>query len=159
NRLVRQVSDIEGFQDLTAVAAVPSRQTGTRQTPSPSERAKLREVSRETEMFINRLQEFLNEPDPPDDAPPIQKEKEQAFNMSFEKLAEVIIKSDYSYAKLGLILGIAAIVGGVVLGMHGIAGSASWTMSLLGLESHINDATPGVVLFIVGLLMVFVTKP
>jgi hypothetical protein len=60
---------------------------------------------------------------------------------------------------LGLILGLAAIIGGVILGLNGVAGSTSWTTKLLGLESQINDAAPGVVLFIVGLFMIWATKP
>ncbi|HKX83235.1 MAG TPA: hypothetical protein VJL58_03355, partial [Pyrinomonadaceae bacterium] len=53
----------------------------------------------------------------------------------------------------------SCIVGGVVLGLNGVAGSTSWTAKLLGMESSINDAAPGVVLFIVGLFIVYATKP
>lgn len=69
------------------------------------------------------------------------------------------VKGEYSYGKLGLLLGISSIIGGVILGLNGVAGSTSWTAKLLGLESSINDAAPGVVLFIVGLFMVWTTKP
>jgi hypothetical protein len=68
------------------------------------------------------------------------------------------IKGEYQYAMLGLILGLASIVGGITMGLHGVAGSTSWTASVLGLSSSVNDAAPGVVLFIVGLFMVWVTK-
>lgn len=60
---------------------------------------------------------------------------------------------------LGLILGLASIVGGIILGLHGITGHTSWTAKLLGFESSINDAAPGVVLFIVGIFLVYITKP
>ena len=76
-----------------------------------------------------------------------------------QKLVAEAIKGEYSYGKLGLILGLASIVGGIILGLNGVAGSTSWTAKLLGLESKINDAAPGVVLFVVGLFMVWVTKP
>jgi hypothetical protein len=69
------------------------------------------------------------------------------------------IKGEYSYGKRGQILGISSMIGGVILGLHGVAGSTSWTARLLVLESQINDAAPGVVLFIVGLFMVWATKP
>jgi hypothetical protein len=69
------------------------------------------------------------------------------------------IKWEYAYGMLGLVLGLAAIIGGIILGLHGVTGATSWTAKVLGLESKINDAAPGVVLFIVGLFMVFVTKP
>lgn len=69
------------------------------------------------------------------------------------------VKGEYQYAKLGLILGLATIIGGVFLGFHGVVGHTSWTARVLGLESQINDAAPGVVLFIVGIFFVFITKP
>jgi len=76
-----------------------------------------------------------------------------------EKLLSQAIKGEYSYGKLGLILGLAAIIGGVVLCLNGVVGSTSWTASVLGMESQINDAAPGVILFVVGLFMIWVTKP
>ncbi|MCK4529420.1 hypothetical protein KAW18_18810 [candidate division WOR-3 bacterium] len=76
-----------------------------------------------------------------------------------EKLLSQAIKGEYSYGKLGLILGLAAIIGGVVLCLNGVVGSTSWTARVLGMESQINDAAPGVVLFIVGLFMIWATKP
>ena len=76
-----------------------------------------------------------------------------------QKLVAEAIKGEYSYGKLGLILGLASIIGGIILGLNGVAGSTSWAATLLGLESKINDAAPGVMLFIVGLFMVWATKP
>ena len=66
---------------------------------------------------------------------------------------------EYAYAMLGLILGLAAILGGVTLCLHGVTGNTSWTASFIGAQSTINDAAPGVVLFIVGLFMIWVTRP
>jgi hypothetical protein len=76
-----------------------------------------------------------------------------------ERLLSEAIKSEYAYAKLALSLGLASIVGGVILGLNGVAGSTSWTASLLGLESNINDAAPGVVLFVVGIFFIVATRP
>lgn len=76
-----------------------------------------------------------------------------------ERLLSSAIAGEYRYASLGLSLGILAIVGGVVLGLNGVAGSTSWTANLLGLQSKINDAGPGVVLFVVGLFMIHTTRP
>lgn len=76
--------------------------------------------------------------------------------------AEILSKAvtgEYLYAILGLILGLAAIVGGIILGLHGVAGHTSWTAKVLGFESSINDAAPGVVLFVVGVFLVWITKP
>lgn len=69
------------------------------------------------------------------------------------------IKGEYAYGMLGLLLGLASIIGGIILGLNGVAGSTSWTASVLGLKSQVNDAAPGVVLFIVGVFMVYITKP
>ena len=74
-------------------------------------------------------------------------------------LIDRAIKLEYLYGMLGLVLGLASIIGGVILCLNGVTGSTSWTAKLLGLESQINDAVPGVVLFIVGLFMIWVTKP
>jgi hypothetical protein len=62
------------------------------------------------------------------------------------------------YSVGGLILGFSCIIGGVVLFLHGVAGSTSWTASVLGMKSQISDAAPGAILFIVGLFMVWVTR-
>jgi len=65
---------------------------------------------------------------------------------------------NFIYAVLGLVLGLVCIIGGIVLFLNGVAGSTSWTAKILGAESNISDAAPGVVLFIVGLFVVYVTR-
>jgi len=69
------------------------------------------------------------------------------------------VRGEYLYARLGLSLGILAIIGGVILGLNGVAGSTSWTADLIGLKSQVNDAAPGTVLFIIGLFMIWATRP
>jgi hypothetical protein len=39
-----------------------------------------------------------------------------------------------------------------------VTGVASWTARIIGAESQISDAAPGVILFIVGLFIVWVTR-
>ncbi|MDP8228509.1 MAG: hypothetical protein P9M15_03555 [Candidatus Electryoneaceae bacterium] len=82
---------------------------------------------------------------------------------SRESKSEGIIKTgirwEYIYGMLGLLLGLVAIIGGVILIINGCAGSVSWTVKFLALESNVNDATPGVVLLIIGLFLVKVTYP
>lgn len=82
-----------------------------------------------------------------------------AVDSSKETPAHHALRTRYLYSTLGLGLGALAIVGGVVLGVSGVTGSTAWTAHVLGLESNINDATPGVMLFIVGVFMVWITKP
>jgi hypothetical protein len=62
------------------------------------------------------------------------------------------------YSLVGLFLGLACIVGGVILGLHGVSGHTSWTASLLGFSTSMSDAAPGVVLFVVGIFMVWITR-
>lgn len=64
----------------------------------------------------------------------------------------------FVYSLCGLVLGLVCTFGGIALLLHGVAGKSSWTAALLGLESDISDAPPGVILFIVGLLIVGVTR-
>lgn len=83
-----------------------------------------------------------------------------AVSSASERLLAQAITGEYRYAMLGLILGMSSILGGVTLCLHGVAGSTSWTAKLLGLlESKINDAAPGVVLFVVGVFFVVATRP
>jgi hypothetical protein len=62
------------------------------------------------------------------------------------------------YSLAGLTLGLICIVGGILLFIRGIVGSSSWTAKIVGAESNISDAAPGVILFIVGLFIILVTK-
>jgi len=64
----------------------------------------------------------------------------------------------FIYSMLGLLLGLACVLCGMALFFHGIAGSSSWTMKIIGAQSKITDATPGVILFVVGLFIVYITR-
>ena len=75
------------------------------------------------------------------------------------RIVSQAVTGEYIYGILGLIIGLAAIMSGVALCVHGVVGSTSWTADLLSLKSELNDAAPGVVLFVVGLFIVIFTKP
>jgi hypothetical protein len=62
------------------------------------------------------------------------------------------------YSLAGLLLGLACIIGGIVLFFHGVAGSSSWVGEFIGLQSKLSDAAPGTVLFVVGLAVVWLTR-
>ena len=64
----------------------------------------------------------------------------------------------FIYSLIGLLFGFACIIGGMVLFFHGVVGSSSWTTKFIGLESEINDAAPGTILFIVGLYVVWIAR-
>jgi hypothetical protein len=76
-----------------------------------------------------------------------------------EVLAGKAVVFEYIYGILGLLLGATGLILGALLCLNGVVGSTSWTMKVLGAESEINDALPGVVFAVVGFFMVWVTKP
>jgi hypothetical protein len=66
-----------------------------------------------------------------------------------------VIRYQFLYSVFGLISGLACILLGLVLIVNGVASDGHWTADILGV--HLTDASPGVVLFIVGLLLPKVT--
>ncbi len=80
-------------------------------------------------------------------------------NSPVANLVHDALKKEHSYGRLGLIVGLICILGGIGLLLNGVAGATSWTAKVLGLESQISDAPPGIALAIVGLFIVWVTKP
>ena len=64
----------------------------------------------------------------------------------------------FIYSMFGLVLGLICMLGGIVLFLRGVAGSTSWTAKFIGIESHLSDSPPGVMLFVVGLFVVWVTR-
>jgi hypothetical protein len=78
---------------------------------------------------------------------------------SSERVIRTAIVGEYIYSITALALGLTAIIGGCVLGIYGVVGHTSFTASLLGLNTNVNDAAPGVILFVVGLFMIWATRP
>ena len=62
------------------------------------------------------------------------------------------------YSLAGLVFGLACVVGGILLFFHGVAGSSSWVGEFIGVQSKLSDAAPGTVLFVVGLVVVWLTR-
>lgn len=62
------------------------------------------------------------------------------------------------YSVGGLLLGLACIVGWVVLFLAGVTGKTNWSAKFFGAITELTDAAPGVILFVVGLFIVWVTK-
>jgi hypothetical protein len=62
------------------------------------------------------------------------------------------------YALAGLIVGLACVAGGLGLFLHGVYGSSSWVGNFIGVQSRLADAAPGTVLFVIGLLIVWLTR-
>jgi hypothetical protein len=68
------------------------------------------------------------------------------------------VRYRFVYSMAGLVFGLICVIGGILLFLNGVAGSADWTAKILGGDSTITDAAPGAVLFVVGLLVVFLTR-
>ena len=62
------------------------------------------------------------------------------------------------YSLAGLLLGLACVIGGILLFFHGVTGSSSWVGEVIGAKSKLSDAAPGTVLFVVGLAVVWLTR-
>jgi len=78
-------------------------------------------------------------------------------NPTDRELWRKAVRFQFIYSLAGLILGLVCVIGGIILFFHGITGpTTSWTTSVLGI--NVSDAAPGVVLFIVGLIFVWITQ-
>jgi hypothetical protein len=64
----------------------------------------------------------------------------------------------FIYSVLGLVLGLITIITGAVLFGLGVGGKTTWVAHVLGFESRISDAAPGALLFVAGVLIVWITK-
>ena len=73
-------------------------------------------------------------------------------------LWRMTIRYQLWYSIAGLGIGLVAVLGGIALFLHGVAGSTSWVAEVLGAKSSLTDAPPGVVLFVVGLFTILVTR-
>src|SRR5947209_2986459 len=62
------------------------------------------------------------------------------------------------YSLAGLVFGLTCILGGIGLFLHGVVGSSSWVGNFIGVQSKLSDAAPGTVLFVVGLVVVWLTR-
>jgi hypothetical protein len=74
------------------------------------------------------------------------------------ELHQLGMKLKFTYSIVGLFLGLFCIVVGAFLGLYGVTGHTSFTDSLLGLSTQSNDAISGLVVFVVGIFMVFITR-
>jgi hypothetical protein len=64
----------------------------------------------------------------------------------------------FIYSLLGLGVGLGCIMAGIELAVAGAAGQTSWTASLVGFKTELHDASPGVVAFVVGVAVVWITR-
>jgi hypothetical protein len=80
-----------------------------------------------------------------------------------ERMTALSMVLQFAYSVLGLVGCILCVGTGAALLVHGVAGTTSWTASLVGLggagiSSQLTDAPAGVVFCIVGLFLAWVTR-
>lgn len=78
-------------------------------------------------------------------------------NMSEETILH-LAKTQLLYSFLGLVFGIFTIIAGCILLYLGISGESNFVADTFGVKAELTDATPGTVLFVVGLLIIVVTR-
>ncbi|KRB26322.1 hypothetical protein ASE05_10485 [Mesorhizobium sp. Root172] len=68
------------------------------------------------------------------------------------------LRYKFFYSVFGLVLGLACIISGSLLGLYGVSGHTTMVAQFLGLNTQLNDAPPGVVIAVVGVFMVVATR-
>ena len=74
------------------------------------------------------------------------------------KILEKVIAFQFIYSLAGLIMGSLRLVLGTFLLYSGVVGSTSWTANILGFESSISDAGPGLIIALIGLFIILITR-
>jgi hypothetical protein len=74
------------------------------------------------------------------------------------ELHKIGMRYKFIYSTFGLVVGTVCIAAGTFLGVSGVVGHTSWTASMLGFSTNINDAAPGVIVFVVGIFFVLITR-
>ena len=65
----------------------------------------------------------------------------------------------FIYSIVGLVLGLARVLTSAVLFIHGVTANAkSWTASFRGAKTSMSDVPAGAILFVVGLVVVYITR-
>ena len=70
-----------------------------------------------------------------------------------------IIEADSKAGKFGRASGFLFVMAGLILIILGFAGGTTFAMSLVSLSVRVNDAGPGVILAVVGLVLYYVYRP
>lgn len=89
----------------------------------------------------------------------VSHEKEFKIENTSTDLVRDAVRWEYEYGKFGLVLSLITLCIGAVLTLNGVFGKISWVAKVWEMESHLNDAFPGTVLFIIGLFFAFITRP
>jgi hypothetical protein len=74
------------------------------------------------------------------------------------ELQNTLIKHQYMVSLVSLVLGFILIVPGVAITTLGATGNIQWLFKAGGFESNLTNASPGIVLCVVGFLIIFCNR-
>ncbi len=74
-------------------------------------------------------------------------------------IAEIVVKNEYRYATIGLILGGLVVLAGIAMILLNISGAIDLTIHVKDNEVKINTAVVGIVVAFVGAAIIYLTKP
>jgi len=69
-----------------------------------------------------------------------------------------VIRQEFWYSLIGLVSGFSTIILGIYLSAKGLLGKIDWIVNVKGIESRLLNATPGVVLFLIGFFIIVFTR-
>ena len=90
--------------------------------------------------------------------PRVQREHDVKGEAIDKENLKHIADLQFKYSVVGLILWMASIILGCILLYVGITGESSFAANAVGMKTELNDAAPGTVLLIIGLLIIYVTR-
>lgn len=64
----------------------------------------------------------------------------------------------FVYSIVGLLLGIGCIITGIILLIKGILLKQDFNIKVFNFESNLTNTSVGVILFLIGILVIFITK-
>jgi hypothetical protein len=75
------------------------------------------------------------------------------------KAAIKIIEADRKAGRFGRASGFVFIIAGLILVIFGFVGGTTFAVSLVGLSVNLNDAAPGIIFAVVGLVLYWIHRP
>ncbi len=69
-----------------------------------------------------------------------------------------LAKIEKSSSIWGKVIGLVVIIIGAYLTIGGITGATNWTVKIFNIDSELTDATPGVILFVIGLIIIATSR-
>jgi len=88
--------------------------------------------------------------------------KSRSVEIKNEKLGkpfwEKVVYYQFIISLTGMITGILIVLLGAFMAFRGISGTTNWIFNILGFQSQIAEATPGIILFLLGIVIIYLTR-